>query len=129
MSIETSQSSFLDHSAAFISSTDIDSGSAVTGKSGYGTTSNCGREQHRIVEVESLVTGQLGMAEVDVEEGTMEVAHIRTLPLKTLPPDQVVRSVIEQDTLLLTVTTEWISHIKEDILHLNLQQWPLHSRS
>eukprot|EP00268_Persea_americana_P016027 TRINITY_DN17604_c0_g1_i1.p1 TRINITY_DN17604_c0_g1~~TRINITY_DN17604_c0_g1_i1.p1 ORF type:complete len:136 (-),score=27.05 TRINITY_DN17604_c0_g1_i1:1278-1685(-) len=42
MSIETSQSSFLDHSAAFISSTDIDSGSAVTGKSGYGTTSNCG---------------------------------------------------------------------------------------
>ncbi|KAJ8622779.1 hypothetical protein MRB53_031308 [Persea americana] len=42
MSIETSQCSVLDHSATFISSTDIDSGSAVTGKSGYGTTSNCG---------------------------------------------------------------------------------------
>lgn len=35
MSIATSQSSVLDHSTAFISSTDIGSSSAVTGKSGY----------------------------------------------------------------------------------------------
>lgn len=73
------------------------------------------------MEVESLVTGQLVVAEVDVEEGTTEVTHIRTLPFKTLLPDHVVRSVIEQDTLLSTVTTEWIFHIKE-VLHLNLQQ-------